>query len=79
MLGSAIENHAGLNAKNMDVPVELVRDHGLQMFHIADGNMNDQVEMSGNQKYASNLNYAGSFKDEFVDFLGFEFRELHKQ
>jgi hypothetical protein len=79
MLGSAIENHGGLNSQYMDVPVEMVRDYGLQMFHVSDGNVYDQVEVSGNQKYAANLEYAGRFLDEFVDFLGFELRQLNEQ
>jgi len=55
MLGPAVENHGGLNSENVDGPVEGVRDHGLQVFHVSDCTVNDHVEVSGNEKYASNL------------------------
>ena len=50
MLCTTAKDDRGLNTKNACMAVEMIRDDALQLLHVLNDKVNDQIEMSRNEE-----------------------------
>ena len=78
MLCKTVEDDRGLNTKNAGMAVEAIRNDALQLLHILNDEVDDQIEMSRNEEDTTYLADRCCLSHELVHLVAIEFSHLHK-